>query len=94
MPDLALTAAGRLTGVDQQQKLHVAARAFEQQFIAQLLKPMSERSEEQDELFGRDPASAPFQSLFVDGLSEHAAGGLGIAEILEHSIAGRIRQGR
>lgn len=94
MPDLALTAAGRLTGVDQKQKLHVAARAFEQQFIAQLLKPMSERSEEQDELFGRDPASAPFQSLFVDGLSEHAAGGLGIAEILEHSIAGRIRQGR
>ncbi len=94
MPDLALTAAGRLNGTDQRQRLHAAARAFEQQFIAQLLKPMSERSEEADELFGRDPAAEPFQGLFVDGLSEHAAGGLGIAEILEQAIAGRVRHGR
>ena len=94
MPDLALTAAGRLGGTDQRQKLHAAARAFEQQFVSQLLKPMTERSETANELFGEDPAAAPFQGLFVDGLSEHAAGGLGIAEILEQSIAGHIRRGR
>ena len=92
MPDLALTEAGRLNGTDTRQKLHIAARAFEKQFVAQLLKPMAERSEEADELFGKDPAAAPFQGLFIDGLSEHAAGGLGIAEIIEHAIASRLQR--
>jgi Rod binding domain-containing protein len=91
MPDLALTAAGRLDGVTQQQKIHQAAKAFEQQFVAQLLKPMTETDEASEELFGKDPGSNAFRGLFVDGLAEHAAGGLGIAKIIEDTMAQRLR---
>jgi Rod binding domain-containing protein len=91
VPDLAITEAGRLNATDPRLKLKQAAKAFEQQFVAQLLKPMSERSESTDDLFGHDPGSEPFQGLFVDGLAEHASGGLGIATIIEQAMAARLQ---
>ena len=91
MPDLAITDAGRMNAADPRVKLRQAAKAFEQQFVTQLLKPMTERSESTDELFGTDPGAEPFQGLFVDGLAEHAAGGLGVAQIIEQAMASRIR---
>jgi Rod binding domain-containing protein len=91
MPDLALTAAGRIDAADPRQRIAQAARAFEQQFVAQLLKPLSERSETDEEMFGTDPGGAAFKGLFTDGLAEHAAGGLGIAEIIERAMAERLR---
>lgn len=90
MPDLSLTAAGRLAAADPRQQLRRAAIAFEQQFVAQLLKPISERSEDTEELFGRDPGGNAFQGLMADGLAEHAAGGLGIAAIIERTMAQRL----
>lgn len=91
MSDLALTAAGRLDGTDQQQRIRQAARAFEQQFVAQLLKPMTESSDDEEQLFGSDPGSNAFRGLLVDGLAEHAAGGLGVAKIIEQTMAERLR---
>lgn len=90
MPDLSITAAGRLAATDPRLKLRQAATAFEQQFVAQLLKPISERSEESEELFGRDPGGSAFQGLMVEGLAEHAAGGLGVAAIIEQAMARRL----
>ena len=93
MPDLALTGAGRLDANDPHLRLKQAAKGFEQQFVAQLLKPMNERSESTTELFGEDPGSSAFQGLLSDGLAEHAAGGLGIARIIEQAMASRLHQG-
>jgi Rod binding domain-containing protein len=93
MPDLSITGAGRLDAHDPQQKLRQAAKAFEQQFVSQLLKPMGERSEATSDLFGEDPGSSAFQGLFVDGMAEHATGGLGVAAIIERELAARIRVG-
>jgi Rod binding domain-containing protein len=90
MPDLSITDAGRMNATDPRVKLKQAAKAFEQQFVAQLLKPMTERSEATDDLFGHDAGSEPFQGLFVDGLAEHAAGGLGVAAIIEQAMTARL----
>lgn len=91
MPDLALTAAGRISGSTPHERVRQAAKAFEQQFVAQLLKPMAEGGEAERELFGSDPGGDAFRGLLVDGLAEHAAGGLGVARIIEQAMAGRIR---
>lgn len=91
MPDLALTAAGRMNAADPHQKVRQAAKAFEQQFVAQLLKPLAESSDSDQELFGSDPGTNAFRGLLVEGLSEQAAGGLGIARIIERAMADRIR---
>ncbi len=91
MPDLALTAAGRLDGVTPQQKVRQAAKAFEQQFVAQLLKPLTESGEDEEKLFGSDPGTNAFRGLLVDGLAEHASGNLGIAKIIEQTMAERLR---
>lgn len=91
MPDLALTAAGRLGGSTPQERVRQAARAFEQQFVAQLLKPLAETGDADRELFGGDPGGDAFRGLLVDGLAEHAAGGLGVARIIEEAMAGRVR---
>ena len=80
-----------MNATDPRVKLMQAAKAFEQQFVAQLLKPMTERSEATDDLFGKDPGSDAFQGLFVDGLAEHAAGGLGVASIIETAMAARLQ---
>ncbi len=90
MPDLAVTEAGRMNASDPRVRLKQAAKGFEQQFVAQLLKPMTERSESTDELFGEDPGATTFQGLFVDGLAEHASGNLGVAKIIEQAMAKRL----
>ncbi|MBN8524400.1 MAG: hypothetical protein J0M02_03570 [Planctomycetes bacterium] len=92
MPDLALTGAGRIDGTTPKQKVQQAAKAFEQQFVAQLLRPLSESGEDEEKLFGSDPGTNAFRGLLVEGLAEHAAGGLGIARLVEEAMAGKIRE--
>jgi Rod binding domain-containing protein len=92
MPDLSITRAGSLSGSDPRQKLHQVAKAFEQQFAAQLLKPMTEPGLDDGGLFGDDPGGAMFKGMMVDGLAEHAAGGMGIAAIIEHEFSRRLNQ--
>lgn len=91
MPDLSITRAGSMAGGDAHERLRAAARGFEQQFVAQLMKPLGERSEASRDLFGDDPGASAFQGLMNDGLAEHAAGGLGIARIIEQALAQRLR---
>lgn len=93
MPDLAVTSAGRMDAADPRQRLGKAARMFEQQFAAQILKPLSEPKTDDDPFANGDPGDAAFRGLLVDGLAEQAAGGLGIARLIEHQLAQRIRGG-
>ena len=90
MPDLSITGAGRLDGATVDARLHQAARQFEQQFAAQLLKPMSDHSMGEDAMLGSDPGNEVFQGMLTDGLAEHAAGGLGISAIIEHAMRQRL----
>lgn len=84
MPDLAITSAGRMDGDSVRVRLHQAARAFEMQFAQQLLKPLGENSMGGEE--SSDPGSQIFKGMLSDGLAEHAAGGLGIARIVEQTM--------
>lgn len=90
MPDLAITSAGRLDGSDTRTRLQQAARAFETQFAQQLLKPLGDHSMGGEE--SQDPGSQIFKGLLSDGLAEHAAGGLGIARIIEEAMAGSLHR--
>lgn len=90
MSDLALTAAGRLHAAPPERRLAQAARAFEAQFVARLLAPLAERGEDEEELLGGDGAGDQWRALFVQGLSEQAAGRLGVAELVERTLAARL----
>ena len=91
MPDLAITDVGKLSAPDIKAKLHQAAKAFEEQFTAQLLKPMKEASDDEESLFGDDPGNTTFKGMMVDGLAEHAAGQLGVAKIIEDAMMRRLQ---
>ena len=88
MPDLAITSAGRLDAPNSRARLHQAARAFETYFAQQLMKPLADHSLGGEE--DSDPGSQIFKGMLNDGLAEHAAGGLGIARIMEEAIAGKL----
>ena len=90
MPDLSITDAGKLSAPDIKAKLHQAAKSFEEQFTAQLLKPMKEAGEDEESLFGSDPGNAMFKGMMVDGLAENAAGRLGVAKIIEDEMMRRL----
>ncbi|MCS6970959.1 MAG: hypothetical protein RMM29_00915 [Planctomycetota bacterium] len=93
MPDLAISDAGRLAlQGDRQQRLRQAARAFEAQFLQRLLQPLAERADEEEELFGGDGAGDQWRALFVQGLAEHSAGSLGIAALIERTLAARLQR--
>lgn len=89
MPDLSITESGKLSAPDLQTKLHRACKAFEASFTAQLLKPLKDENE--DSLFPSDPGTKMFKGMMVDGMAEHTAGSLGVAEILEQAMARRLR---
>lgn len=88
MPDLAITSAVRMDSTDVRARLHQAARAFETQFAQQLLKPLADNSMGGEE--SSDPGAQIFKGLLSDGLAEHAAGGLGIARIVEQAMLGNL----
>ncbi|MEK7413907.1 MAG: rod-binding protein [Planctomycetota bacterium] len=92
MPDLAITEVGKLSAPDLKAKLHQAAKSFEEQFTAQLLKPMKDASEDEENLFGSDPGNAMFKGMMIDGLAEHAAGQLGVAKIIEDAMTRRLQK--
>jgi Rod binding domain-containing protein len=86
--DLAITGDGRLGGPgdDPQARLRHAAGQFEAAFV-QLLFQASDQSEEEDPpLLGGGAADQQFKELFRSGLSERAAGHLGIADLLVRQL--------
>lgn len=94
MGDLSITGAGRLDGGTAAQRLRQAAQQFEEQFAAQILRPIAESGQDAEGPFAStDPGDAAFKGMLVDGLAEHAAGGLGIARLIEQELSGRIRRG-
>ena len=91
MSDLSLTAAGRvpLAARDETQRLRAAAIQFEATFIQELFKPLAEGSLDDQPIIGGDPATAKFKGLYHQGLSEQAAGGLGIADLVFRELSVR-----
>lgn len=88
MPDLSITGAGRMDAPTVRGRLHQAAIAFETQFAQQLLKPLADHSMGGEQ--STDPGAQIFGGMLSDGLAEHAAGGLGIARIVEEAMRGRV----
>lgn len=93
MSDLSLTSAGRLPFVshDDAKRLRSAATQFEAAFIQELFKPLAENPIDDEPIFGGDSATSKFKSLYHQGLSEQAAGGLGIADLVFQELS--IRSG-
>ncbi len=91
MSDLSLTSAGRLPSVslDDPKRLRAAAIQFEAAFLQELFKPLADNPLDDQPLFGGDSATAKFKSLYHQGLSEQAAGGLGIADLVFQELAVR-----
>ena len=89
MSDLSLTAAGSLgaNGTGDVARLHKAAKQFEATFLQQLFQPMDENSIDDEPILGGDSATSQFKSLYHRGLSEQAAGGIGIADMVFKELA-------
>lgn len=89
MPDLSITSRGHLPGVGQTsdaERLKQTAHQFEQVFVEMILK---RNDSEKNGLLDEDPASQQFQGLLNTGLSEQAAGHLGISDILIRELGAR-----
>ena len=62
-----------------------AAEEFESMFVAEMLKPMFEETNEVDPMFGGSHGEEMFESLMIDeyGTTISRAGGIGIADSIE-----------
>jgi Rod binding domain-containing protein len=91
MSDLSITAEGRLPSIHmgEHQRLQQAANQFEASFIDLLFKDLERRPIDDEPLFGGDQATEQFTGLLHRGLSERAAGGLGIADMVLRELSAR-----
>lgn len=91
MPDLSITSEGRLLNADQaapRQRLEQACRQFEQAFITMLMK---REDLDDDPLLDGDPAAKQYKDLMNTGLSEKAAGSLGVADLLMRELGAKAQ---
>ena len=91
MTDLALTSAGHLSDAKApvEARLRQAAKGFEGVFLRELFKGL-ENEEEGGGLTEDSAASQQYRQLFHGALSEQAAGGMGIADMVYKELAGRL----
>jgi|GEM_PF-6749738 Rod binding domain-containing protein len=90
MTDLAITNDGQLNvpTANSHTRLVHAAQQFEASFIQLLFQTGDTSDSEDPPLLGGSSADTQFKELFRSGLSEKAAGHLGIAQMLERQIEG------
>jgi Rod binding domain-containing protein len=90
-PDLSITSDGRLPSAtgDQTQRLKRVANQFETAFVQMIFKDMDNHVLDEEPLIGGGSASEQFNQLYRSGLSERAAGHLGIADMLVHELSAR-----
>lgn len=88
MPDLSLTNDGRIPTIhaNPAERLKKTCAQFEQAFIALILK---RDEQDEDSLLGSDPAARQYRDLMNSGLSEKAAGHLGIADMLMRELGAK-----
>jgi Rod binding domain-containing protein len=91
MSDLAITSDGSLgaPGGNDTARLKRAAAQFEAAFLELLFKDLEERPIDDEPLLGGDSATSQFKGLHHRGLSERAAGGLGIADLVFKELSVR-----
>ncbi len=79
------------TSGDQQARLKAVSKQMESVFVQQLFQTMDEREPEPEDGTGMGDSSATtmFQQLFHGQLAQHAAGGLGIADMVFKELAVR-----
>ena len=84
MSDFSIGRAGDLGSAHdaQEARLKQAAAQFETLFINQLLKQNEAFGSQEASVFGSSPAERNYQELLNNALSEHAAGGLGVADAI------------
>jgi Rod binding domain-containing protein len=88
MGDLAITGDGRLGGPgdDPDARLRHAAGQFEAAFVQLLFQTGDTAEDEDPPLIGGSAADQQFKELFRSGLSERAAGHLGISDLLVRQL--------
>jgi Rod binding domain-containing protein len=74
----------------QNTKLKQVARQFEGIFLQELFKGL-EKEPEDDDLMGNSQASQTFNELHHQALSDQAAGGMGIADLLYRNLLAQQR---
>ena len=95
MTDLALTAAGHLPDAHApvEARLRQAAKGFEGVFLRELFKGL-ENEDAEGGLVEDSAASQQYKQLFHGALSEEAAGGMGIADIVYKELSARLAADR
>lgn len=89
MTDLALTSAGSLDlHGPAEARLRQAAKGFEGLFLRELFKGLENAPE--DSLIEDSAASQQYKQLFHGALSEQAAGGIGIADLVYRELSARL----
>jgi Rod binding domain-containing protein len=88
MGDLAITNDGQLhqQGGDPHTRLVHAAQQFEAAFVQMLFQTEDQAEQDDPPLMGGSAADVQFKQLFRSGLSEKAAGHLGISQLLERQL--------
>jgi Rod binding domain-containing protein len=88
MTDLAITNDGQLRpqGLDAHGRLIHAAQQFEAAFVQMLFQVQDQAEQDDPPLMGGSSADTQFKELFRTGLSERAAGHLGISQLLERQL--------
>ena len=69
--------------------MHKAATQFEAAFLQQLFQQMEDNPIDDEPIFGGDSATNQFKSLYHQGLSEQAAGSLGVSEMVFKELSAR-----
>lgn len=73
-------------------KLRQVAKQFEAIFLQELFKGLEKPPDAEPGLFDDSQASRTFDQLHHQALSEQAAGGMGIADLLYRSMLGKSAQ--
>ena len=86
----SVNGVGGITGGAHQppDKLKQVARQFEAIFLQELFKGLEKPPDEED-LYGNSQASQTFDQMHHQALSEQAAGGIGIADMLYRDLLAR-----
>ena len=83
---------GRLRPDDPAAIRRVAAQ-LEGVFLREMLKPLETQDPDAD-LLGGDEAGSQYRQMHLDALADSAAGGLGLARMIEDHLARSARLGR
>ena len=75
-------------------KLKQVAKQFEAIFLQELFKGLEKQPDAEEDLFGDSQASRTFDQMHHEALSNEAAGGMGIADLLYRGLVAKAPSSR